>query len=228
MTSGMRVTRVTIEVPESGAVSGLWQTGDASTAVLALAHGAGAGMEHPFMHEAAMALASAGIATLRYQFPFMEQGRRRPDSPSVAIRTVRAAVTVAVERAGALPVFAGGKSFGGRMTSSAAAAEPLTGVRGLVFFGFPLHRPGSPGTERAMHLAAVTVPMLFLQGTRDALANLGLMRKVVGGLATRARMHVVEGGDHGFAVPKRMGMDQAAVAQEMARAVAEWTRTGVG
>ena len=215
-----------IAVPDTGTVSGLWQEAASSEAVLVLAHGAGAGMEHPFMRATAEALATVGISTLRYQFPYVEQGRRRPDSPKVARRTVRAAVAKAADEAGERPLFAGGKSFGGRMTSSAAATDRFPGVRGIVFFGFPLHRPGSPSVERAAHLADVAVPMLFLQGTRDALADLGLMREVVGGLGARARLHVVDGADHGFAVPKRMEKDQAAVLREMADTVAEWIQTG--
>ena len=227
MTSGSQVTPVTIEVPDTGSVSGLWQAAPSAEALFVFAHGAGAGMDHPFMRDAAQALAHAGIASLRYQFPYVEQGRRRPDTPKVAMRTVRAAVAAAADRADGLPVYAGGKSFGGRMTSSAAAAEPLGKVRGLVFFGYPLHRPGSPSVERAAHLADVTVPMLFLQGTRDALADLGLVRGVVDGLGSRAQLHVVDGADHGFAVPKRLGADGEAVLRGMAAAVAEWIRTGV-
>lgn len=218
--------RIAIAVPDAGTVTGLWQEAAASEALLVLAHGAGAGMEHPFMSGMAEALANVGISTLRYQFPYVEQGRRRPDTPKVAMRTVRAAVAAATGEAGDLPVFAGGKSFGGRMTSSAAAAEPLAQVRGLVFFGFPLHRPGSPSTQRAAHLVDVAVPMLFLQGTRDALADLELMREAVGGLGGGARLHVVDGADHGFAVPKRMNKDQATVLREMADVVAEWMQTG--
>src|SRR4051812_48074057 len=169
------------------------------------AHGAGAGMGHAFMEAIAIGLAERRIATLRFQFPFMEQGSKRPDPPAVAQAAVRAAVEEAAGKLPGLPLFAGGKSFGGRMTSQAQAAKPLAGVRGLVFVGFPLHPAGKPATERAKHLAQVELPMLFLQGTRDELADLELMRGVVTPLGQRATLHVVEGADHAFHVLARSG-----------------------
>ncbi|HEX6364195.1 MAG TPA: alpha/beta family hydrolase, partial [Albitalea sp.] len=172
-------------------VSALWLLPPHLRSVLVLAHGAGAGMSHPFMVALAEGLAHRGIGTLRYQFPYMERGTRRPDTPRVAKAAVRAAVAEAGRRLPGLPLFAGGKSFGGRMSSQAQAAEPLPGVRGLVFVGFPLHAAGDPSRERADHLARVTVPMLFLQGTRDELAELGLIRAVVGSLDVRATLKVL-------------------------------------
>jgi uncharacterized protein len=189
-----------------------------------LAHGAGAGMRHPFLETIAERLAGRGIATLRYQFPYMEGGGGRTDSPAVAEATVQAAVAKAREVAPDLPLVAGGKSFGGRMTSNAAAHHGLPGVRGLVFLGFPLHPPKQVGESRAEHLAAVGPPMLFLQGTRDTLANLGLITAVCGRLAD-ATLHVVEGGDHSFAVLKRSGRSGAEVMDELANVIAEWCRS---
>jgi hypothetical protein len=192
-------------------------------ALLVLAHGAGAGMRHPFMQALAEALARERVATLRYQFPYMETGGRRPDPPAVAEAAVCVAVGKARAMAPDLPLFAGGKSFGGRMTSTAQAHAPLDGVRGLVFFGFPLHPPGRPGTSRAAHLERATLPMLFLQGTRDPLATLDLRRPVCDHLGAGATLHVVEGGDHSFAVLKRSGRTNAEVLHELATTVADWT-----
>ena len=197
--------------------------GAGARALYVLAHGAGAGMDHPFMAAVAAALAERGVATLRYQFPYMEAGKKRPDRAPVAQATVRAAVRRARSEWPELPLFAGGKSFGGRMTSQAAAAAPLPGVEGLVFLGFPLHAAGRPGTDRAAHLAAVSVPMLFVQGTRDALADLDLLRPVLAGLGDRARLHVVDGGDHSFKVLKRSGRTEEEVMEEIADAVAGFT-----
>ena len=187
------------------------------------AHGAGAGMRHPFMEGAARAMAERGIATLRYEFPYMAAGRRRPDARDVLVATVRAAAREATELAGDLPLVAGGKSMGGRMSSEAASEEPLSGVRGIVFHGFPLHRPGDPSDARADHLAGVTVPMLFLQGTRDRLADPERIRRVCSGLGPAATLHAVEGADHGFQVPKRSGRSAEEVQSELAEAVAAWT-----
>jgi predicted alpha/beta-hydrolase family hydrolase len=192
-------------------------------ALLVLAHGAGAGMRHPFMQHVAEALAAEGIATLRYQFPYMDAGGRRPDPPAVAEAAVCVAVGKARAMAPDLPLIAGGKSFGGRMTSSAQAHAPLEGVRGLVFFGFPLHPAGRPATARAAHLERIMVPMLFLQGTRDALAVLDLMRPVCDHLGGRATLHVVDGADHSFAVLKRSGRTNAEVLRELAATVSAWT-----
>jgi predicted alpha/beta-hydrolase family hydrolase len=192
-------------------------------ALLVLAHGAGGGMRHPFMQHVAEALAAEGIATLRYQFPYMDAGGRRPDPPAVAEAAVCVAVGKARAMAPDLPLIAGGKSFGGRMTSSAQAHAPLEGVRGLVFFGFPLHPAGRPATARAAHLERIMVPMLFLQGTRDALAVLDLMRPVCDHLGGRATLHVVDGADHSFAVLKRSGRTNAEVLRELAATVSAWT-----
>src|SRR6266566_2115579 len=190
--------------------------------LLVLAHGAGAGMHHPFMEMLAGELASVGVATFRYQFPYMEERRRIPDSPAVLTATVVAAVRAAVEAAPGLPLLAGGKSMGGRMTSQAAAEHPLDGVRGLVFFGFPLHPPNRPGTKRADHLAKVTVPMLFLQGTRDTFADLKLLRPVCAKLGSRATLHVIETADHSFHVLKSSGRSDAAVLRELAETAVSW------
>jgi predicted alpha/beta-hydrolase family hydrolase len=190
-----------VEVPGSGRVSALIVHPRDATVGYVLAHGAGAGMRHPFLEAIAERLAARGVATFRYQFPYMESKRGRPDSPEVAVATVRAAVAEASRQLG-LPLIAGGKSFGARMTSTAAAAEPLPDVRGLAFLGFPLHPPGKPGISRAEHLDRVAVPMLFLQGTRDEFAERGLLEQVLRRLGRRAAFHPVEGGDHSFRVPK--------------------------
>ena len=203
-------------------VSGLLIAPQSPTAVLALAHGAGAGMAHPFLDAFARHLAALGVATLRYQFPYMELRKKRPDTPAVAAATVAAAAAAARAALPGVPVFAGGKSFGGRMTSTAQAEGLLGDVRGLVFLGFPLHPPGRPATGRADHLANVTVPMLFLQGTRDDFATLDLLRPVVKELGKRATLHLIEEGDHSFHVPKRTGRDDAAVLDELAATTAGW------
>jgi uncharacterized protein len=192
-------------------------------AVLVLAHGAGAGMRHPFLERIASALGARQIATFRYEFAYMEQRKGRPDPPAVAEARVRAAVQEAARVAPGLPIFAGGKSFGGRMTSQAQAHEPLPGVRGLVFLGFPLHPPGRPGTARADHLDGVRIPMLFLQGTRDEFAGLDLLRPVVARLGESAVLHLVEGGDHSFKVLKRTGRTEEDVMGELAETIATWT-----
>ena len=191
--------------------------------MLVFAHGAGAGMRHAFMEAITARLVAAGIATFRYQFPYMEEGRRAPNPPGVLTATVRAAVGAAQEEAKSIPLFAGGKSLGGRMTSTAAAKEPLPSVRGLVFFGFPLHAVGKPGSERGAHLADVGVPMLFLQGTRDKLAELDLLRPVVKKLDDRATLHEIDGGDHSFHVLKRSGRTDEEVLDELADATAVWS-----
>jgi predicted alpha/beta-hydrolase family hydrolase len=190
--------------------------------LMVLGHGAGAGMSHPFMAKLADELAGVGVATLRYQFPYMEDRRRVPDPPTVLTTAVVAAVRAAAEAAPGLPLLAGGKSMGGRMTSQAAAQHPLDGVRGLVFFGFPLHPPNQPGTKRADHLAKVTIPMLFLQGTRDALADLTLLRPVCAKVGPRATLHVVETADHSFHVLKSSGRTDEQVLRELAQTAASW------
>ena len=191
-------------------------------ALLVLAHGAGAGMRHAFLERMAQALAGRRIATFRYEFAYMEKHAGRPDPPAVAAARVREAVGEAARVAPGLPLLAGGKSFGGRMTSTAAAEAPLPGVRGLVFLGFPLHPPGQPGTSRADHLDRVTVPMLFLQGTRDALSDLTLLRPIVERLGERATLRVIEHADHSFHVLKRSGRTDEQVLDELATAVAAW------
>jgi hypothetical protein len=186
-------------------------------------------MRHRFLESIAASLAKRGVATFRYQFPYMDAGSGRPDPPGVLEDSVRAAVTRAAEAAPGLPVIAGGKSLGGRMTSRAAATSPLPGVKGLVFLGFPLHPPGKPGTERADHLDDVNVPMLFLQGSRDAFAQPDLLLPVVQRLGARATLHSVEGGDHSFAVPKRSGRSADEVMEELVDAIVQWARAlGLG
>jgi len=204
-------------------VSGLLLRPTDARLLYVLAHGAGAGMRHPFLEAISQRLAEQGVATLRYQFRYIEQRSRRPDPPAVAAATVRAAVAEAARLAPGLPLVAGGKSFGGRMTSTAQAEEPLPGVRGLVFLGFPLHPPGRPDDKRAEHLARVTIPMLFLQGTRDEFADLELLRPVVKRLGDRATLHLVEGGDHSFKVPKKSERSEGDVMGELARAIVTWS-----
>ena len=208
-------------------VSGLLLRPPGASRLYVLAHGAGAGMRHPFLEAIARALAERDVATLRYQFPYMERRASRPDPPAVAAAAVRAAVAEAARLAPGLLLVAGGKSFGGRMTSTAQAEEPLPGVRGLVFLGFPLHPPGRPGDKRAEHLARVGIPMLFLQGDRDEFANLTLLQPVVKRLGDRATLHLVDGGDHSFHVLKRSGKTDAAVMDEIADAIAEWSAQAV-
>ena len=190
--------------------------------LLALAHGAGAGMNHPFMENLTNELSATGMATLRYQFPYMEQHRRVPDSPAMLSATVAAAVQTAKTAAPDLPLFAGGKSMGGRMTSQAAAQNLLHGVRGLIFFGFPLHPPNRPGTKRAEHLAKVAIPMLFLQGTRDTFSHLKLLRPICAKLSDRAILHIIESADHSFHVLKSSKRSDADVLRELAKTTASW------
>lgn len=193
-----------------------------------LAHGAGSGMRHHFLETMSASLAALGVATLRYQFPYMEAGRARPDVPAVLEASVRAAVIRAGEIVPELPLIAGGKSLGGRMTSGATASRSLERLRGLAFLGFPLHPPGQPDTRRAEHLQRVDIPMLFLQGTRDAFARLDLITEVCGTLEPRATLHLIEGGDHSFGVLKRSGRTSAQVLDELAGAIAQWARALVG
>lgn len=205
----------------AGTVSAILQRPGQARSLLVLAHGAGAGMRHPFMARLADALAASGVATFRYQFPYLEQQRRRPDPQPILLACVRAAVITAREVAEDLPAFAGGKSMGGRMTSLAAAKAPLPGVAGLVFVGFPLHPAKQPSTARAEHLASVTVPTLFLQGTRDTLADLDLLRPIVGRL-TGATLVELEGADHGFHVLKRSGRTDEELMDALAATAARW------
>lgn len=227
----MEARDLKLPVPEAATeVSARLLRPSGGRSLLLLAHGAGAGMRHPFLEGLAARLAERGLATLRYQFPYMERGERRPDPPARLVGTAVAAAALAREVAPELPLLAGGKSLGGRMISTAAAEGRLAGVRGLVFFGFPLHPAGRPGTARAVHLERVNLPMLFLQGTRDALADLALLAPICGGLARRARLHVVEGADHGFHVLKRSGRTDAEALDELADATSAWAaevlRTG--
>jgi len=214
--------RLQFAVKGAGEVSALLVLPAEAQVMLALAHGAGAGIAHPFLASLAAELAAVGVATLRYQFPYMEQRRRVPDSPAVLTATVRAAVRKAAEAAPRLPLIAGGKSMGGRMTSQAAAQQPLEGVRGLVFFGFPLHPPNKPGTKRAEHLKKVTVPMLFLQGTRDTLADLTLLKPICEELGARATLHIIDTGDHSFHMLKKSGKTDADALRELAQTTASW------
>jgi uncharacterized protein len=211
-----------------GSVSGLLLRPADAWLLYVLAHGAGAGMRHRFMETVAEALALRGVASLRYQFPFTQAGGRRPDPPGVLEATVRAAVAAARTAAPTLPLVAGGKSLGGRMTSNAQARRPLAEVAALVFLGFPLHPPKQPGVSRADHLDRVELPMLFLQGTRDELAHLDLLQPVCQRLGDRATLHVIEGGDHGFDVLKRSGRTETEVMDELATTVADWCRIRVG
>ncbi len=213
---------LTIEVGRNSSVSALLMRPARARAVYVLAHGAGAGMTHAFMAAAAEGLAERGIATLRYQFPYMEKGSKRPDPPAVAHAAVRAAVAEAARRCDGLPLFAGGKSFGGRMTSQAEAAAPLAGVRGLIFFGFPLHPAGKPSDERAAHLADIKLPMLFLQGSADKLAEPALLGPVIARLAPNAALHAVEAADHSFHVPARSGRNDREVMADILDATAGW------
>ncbi len=213
---------VSISVGDAKRVSGLLLAPSRPRACYVLAHGAGAGMNHPFMAAVATELAERGIATLRYQFPYMEQGGKRPDPPKVAHAAVRAAVAEAARLLPKLPLFAGGKSFGGRMTSQAQALDPLPGVRGLIFLGFPLHPAGKPSRERGQHLFDVQIPMLFLQGTRDALAALDELEPLCAALGPRATLKLFADADHSFHVPARTGRKDAQVRAEMLDTLAAW------
>ena len=203
-------------------VSGLLQCPAGARALYLFAHGAGAGMNHAFMEAIAQGLAERGIASLRFNFPFMEQGSKRPDAPALAHATIRAAVAEAARQMPGVPLFAGGKSYGGRMSTQAQAAEPMRGVKGIVLVGFPLHPAGKPSTERAAHLAEVKLPMLFLQGTRDALADLDLITRTTAKLGNKASLHIVEGADHAFHVLVRSGRTDAQVREELLDTMAAW------
>jgi hypothetical protein len=220
-----RPQALTITLDEKARVSGLLQVPQKARACYVLAHGAGAGMSHPFMAAIAEGLAERGIATLRYQFPYMEQGRKRPDTPKLAQATVRAAVAEASHLLPELALVAGGKSFGGRMTSQAQAESPLSGVRGLVFLGFPLHAPGRPSDERGAHLFDIKIPTLFLQGTRDALATTQLLESLVQRLGKRATLKLFQDADHSFHVPAKTGRQDAMVRAEMLDQLAAWVDT---
>jgi len=214
--------RLSIEIGKAGLVSALLLRPDGARACFVFAHGAGAGMAHSFMGAFAAGLYERGIASLRYQFPYMEKRSKRPDPPAIAQATVRAAVAEAGRRCPGLTLIAGGKSFGGRMTSQAQASAPLEGVRGLVFAGFPLHPAGKPSSDRAKHLADIHIPMLFLQGARDALAEVALIEPVVKRLGPPATLHLVDGADHSFHVLARSGRNDREVSCEILDAFAGW------
>ena len=207
---------------KSGMVSALLVQPQNAKALLAVAHGAGAGMRHRFMEGTAAKLAELGVATLRYQFPYMEKRIKRPDSESTLTDTVRAAVATAKKLAGDLPLFAGGKSMGGRMTSLAAAKQPLDGVRGLIYFGFPLHAAGNPGAERGNHLSEIELPMLFLQGSRDALADLKLLKPLCKKLGENVELLVIAGGDHSFHMRKSSGKSDEQALSDVVEKAAQW------
>jgi uncharacterized protein len=221
------VKRLTFAVDETHRVSALLQLPRAARACFVFAHGAGAGMDHPSMVAIAAELADRRIATLRFQFPYRERGSRRPDPPALCHATVRAAVAEAARRAPKLPLFAGGRSFGGRMTSQAQATDPLPGVKGLAFIGFPLHPAGKPSVARAAHLRDVKIPMLFLQGTRDELATLKLLRPLIKRLGTRATLALSKDADHSFHVPARSGRKDAEVRTEMLDTLAKWIEQAI-
>jgi predicted alpha/beta-hydrolase family hydrolase len=211
-----------VAVDDATRVSALLLAPAKARACYVLAHGAGAGMTHPFMAAVARELAERKVATLRYQFPYMEEGSKRPDAPAVAHAAVRAAVEQAARCCPGLPLIAGGKSFGGRMTSQAQAIAPLAGVRGLAFLGFPLHPPDKPSVARAAHLSGLKIPMLFLQGTRDSFAEMRLLEPVVKGLGALASLHLVQEADHSLHVPARSGRNDREVMSEVLDALAHW------
>lgn len=215
---------VSISMDENQKVSGLLQLASNNEACYVLAHGAGAGMRHAFLEDMSRLFGARGISSLRYQFPYMERGSGRPDSPKVAQATVRAAVTEAARLLPNLALFAGGKSFGGRMTSQAQAEAPLPGVRGLIFLGFPLHPPGRPSEDRASHLFQIQIPMLFLQGDRDEFAELSLLRQVTKRLGALATLSLVEGADHSFHVPARTGLRDSDVRDQLSVRVRDWVQ----
>jgi predicted alpha/beta-hydrolase family hydrolase len=217
--------KLSIDVAKAGSVSALLMRPADARACFVFAHGAGAGMAHSFMEAFASGLGERGIASLRYQFPYMEKGSRRPDPPAIAQAAVRAAVEQAGRSCPGVGLIAGGKSFGGRMTSQAQAAAPLPGVRGLAFIGFPLHPAGKPSSDRAKHLDDVRIPMLFLQGSRDSLAEVPLIEPVVKRLGSSATLHLVEGADHSFHVLARSGRNDGEVMSEILDAFAGWAET---
>lgn len=220
MQHSVKARRLSVRVVPGTTVSALYQKAPHARVLLVLAHGAGAGMTHPFMVAVADRLAELGVSTLRFQFPYMEAGSKRPDRPAVAHAAIRAAVRKAAKLAPALPLFAGGKSFGGRMISQ---LEPLPKVQGLVFLGFPLHPPDKPSIDRAAHLSETRIPQLFIQGTRDALARPALLRKVLKGLGKRATFRPIRDADHSFGVLVRSGRSNQEVLSEIAEVVGEWT-----
>jgi len=220
-----KLQKLNIEIVKAGSVSALLLRPGRARACFVFAHGAGAGMTHRFMEEFAEGLCQRGIASLRYQFPYMEKGSKRPDPPAIAQEAVRAAVAEASRSCPGLPLIAGGKSFGGRMTSQAQAAAPLQGVAGLAFLGFPLHPSGKPSSDRAKHLGDIHIPMLFLQGTRDSLADVALIEPVVKRLGSSATLHLVDGADHSFHVLARSGRHDGEVLREILDVFAKWAGT---
>ncbi|MCB9253516.1 MAG: dienelactone hydrolase family protein [Bdellovibrionaceae bacterium] len=216
----MRARKISLKIAD-GKTSGLLRLPTKSAAIFVMAHGAGAGMEHPFLENLSAGLAKRGIASLRFNFPYMEAGKRRPDSPAVAKQAIAAALERAKKEAPSLPCLLGGKSFGGRMASQLAAEKSLS-ILGLVYLGFPLHPPDKPATKRAAHLPSITVPQLFLQGTRDKLADLALMKETVAPLK-KATLLIIDGADHGFDVLKRSGRTPQEVLDELADSVMQWT-----
>jgi predicted alpha/beta-hydrolase family hydrolase len=218
----MRAQGLKLDLGNAASVSALLLRPDNARACFVFAHGAGAGMSHPSMETVAAGLCDRGIATLRFQFPYMEKGSRRPDAPAVAHAAVRAAVKEAARCCSGMPLIAGGRSFGGRMTSQAQAIAPLAGVRGLAFLGFPLHPAGKPSTARAEHLSDIKIPMLFMQGTRDSLAEMSLLEPVVNGLGGLASLHLVQEADHSFHVLARSGRNDREVMSEILDALSAW------
>ncbi|MCK1714192.1 MULTISPECIES: alpha/beta family hydrolase [unclassified Bradyrhizobium] len=217
-----RATELKLDIERIGSVSAILTQPDKARACYVLAHGAGADMRHAFMEKIAAGLANRGIATFRFNFPYMEKKQGRPDQPAVAHATIGAAVAEAAQLCPGVTLVAGGKSFGGRMTSQAQANAPLPGVKGLAFLGFPLHADGKPSTERAEHLARVTIPMLFLQGTRDKLADLGTLKPVLAELGPRAKLHEIAGGDHSFAVLRKSGRSNEEALEEVLNVLRAW------
>jgi len=219
--------KLALAIGNGSTVSALLMQPAQARACFVFAHGAGAGMTHAFMETVSVGLCERGVATLRYQFPYMENGSKRPDPPSIAHAAVRAAVAEAGSCCADLPLIAGGKSFGGRMTSQAQAIAPLPGVKGLAFLGFPLHPPGKPSDERAEHLSDVHIPMLFMQGSRDDFAGLSLLQPVVQRLGHLASLHLVQNGDHSLHVPARSGRNDREVMDEVLDAFVQWTATAL-
>ncbi|RXH21456.1 alpha/beta hydrolase [Bradyrhizobium nanningense] len=218
----VKTRELKLDIERIGAVSAILTQPDKARACYVLAHGAGADMRHAFMEKVAEGLAARGMATLRFNFPYMEQKKGRPDQPAVAHAAIRAAVAEAAKLCPGLKLVAGGKSFGGRMTSQAQSKAPLPDVRGLAFLGFPLHAAKKPSSERAEHLAGIAIPMLFLQGTRDGLADLGYLKPVIASLGAKATLHEVEGGDHSFAVLKKSGRTNDEALSEVLDTLAAW------